>query len=125
MKAAPYVFLKSGTIIIHDVDDLIVFSEDASAINKLIEHLRRKCRIKDLGTLSQFLGIEVDWSEKCSIKMRQSRLMKPLLKTTVIINAKPVANPINHSLPEEQMMTSELLNVKDCRKFLSIVKSLI
>lgn len=70
IKAAPGVFQNNGMIIIFHADDLIVFSVNASAIERLTNDLSKPFWIKDLEKTSQFLGSELNWSEKGSITMR-------------------------------------------------------
>jgi hypothetical protein len=41
------------------VDNIIVISSSAAAIDRLLVQHRRDFAVKDLGTLSYFLGIEV------------------------------------------------------------------
>lgn len=47
------------TILLLYVDDIIITGASHSFINKLLEHLKAKFEIKDLGPLHFFLGIEV------------------------------------------------------------------
>ena len=50
------------TIVAIYVDDILVTGNDILAITTLKHHLHETFSIKDLGTLSYFLGIEVSYS---------------------------------------------------------------
>lgn len=69
MKAGSCVFQNSGMLKIYYIDSFIVFFENNAPIDKLQEDLRKTFRTKDLGTLSQFISIDLNWIEKCSIKL--------------------------------------------------------
>lgn len=125
MNPVSYVIQKMGMMLIYYIDDVTVLTENAAAIEKLKEDLSGNFRNKDLGAPSQFLRIELDLGEICSIKMKQSGLIKTLLSTTGIMNAKVVASPTSHSLTDVKMIDSEPLDVKDLKEFRSIVGSLI
>lgn len=45
-------------------DDIVVNGNDDEKINKLKEHMKSKFKIKDIGALRSFLGIEVARSNK-------------------------------------------------------------
>lgn len=125
IRAVQCIFQRNWKIIICYGEDHIVFSENASAIDKCKEDLSRKFQINDLGTLSKFLGIELDWSKNGIIKVRQSGPTKTFLNITGMTNTRPVASPINHSLTDEEIMYSEALNLEDHKSFQSIVVSII
>ena len=60
------------------VDDILVTGSDTFAITKLIRHLQSIFHVKDLGSLSYFLGVEVDRSSQ-GLHLRQTKYICDLL----------------------------------------------
>ena len=46
------------------VDDLILVSKNTKSISKIKKNLKQKFKMKDLGKIKYFLGIEFDCDEK-------------------------------------------------------------
>ncbi|CAL2245486.1 unnamed protein product [Prunus armeniaca] len=65
---------KSFTALLIYVDDILITGNDMAAINSLKQFLHTRFRIKDLGDLKLFLGIEVSRSTK-GISISQRRLV--------------------------------------------------
>ncbi|KAL6347058.1 hypothetical protein AAG906_012309 [Vitis piasezkii] len=74
------------------VDDILVTGSDTFAITKLIRHLQSIFHVKDLGSLSYFLGVEVDRSSQ-GLHLRQTKYICDLLDRTHMAGAKPLASP--------------------------------
>lgn len=125
LKADPCLLQNGEMIIVCYVDNLTVFYENGSAIHKLKEDLSKTSKSKELKKSSQFLEIELNWSKKGNIRVKQFRLTKTLLGSTEMTNAKTVASPVDHSLADEEINSSKPLNAKGHETFRSIVESLI
>ena len=59
-------------IILVYVDDILIASNDMDAVNSFKQFLDSKFKLKDLGTLKYFLGLEVARTTKVSIYVRGS-----------------------------------------------------
>ena len=69
--------VQKGSIIILlvYVDDILIASNDVDAMNACKQYLDNKFKLKDLGTLKFFLGLEVAWTTKgLSLCQRNSLL---------------------------------------------------
>jgi len=63
-----------------------------SEITKLIQHVQSIFQVKDLGSLSYFLGVEVDRQPQ-GLHLHQTRYIYDLLNQTNMAGAKPLASP--------------------------------
>lgn len=91
-----FVFIKD-TIKIYlllYVDDIILTGNDATFINDLIVSLSSTFKMKDMGALSYFLGINVTRSS-AGLVLDQSKYILKLLEKSDIVGAKPMASPAN------------------------------
>jgi histone deacetylase 1/2 len=78
--------LKTGNHLVYllvYVDDLIITWDDAHIVNQFINLLARRFSLKDLGTLSYFVGIEM--------------YLLDLLTHTHMTDVKPVSTPLPSS----------------------------
>jgi len=78
-------------VLIH-FDDILVTGSDALTISTLIHHLQSIFHVKDLGSLSYFLGVEADRSSK-RLHLRQTKYICDLLDRSHMAGAKPPASP--------------------------------
>jgi hypothetical protein len=62
-------------------------------ITKLIQHVQSIFQVKDLGSLSYFLDVEVDRQPQ-GLHLHQTRYIYDLLNQTHMAGAKPLASPI-------------------------------
>nr|GEZ57651.1 putative reverse transcriptase, RNA-dependent DNA polymerase [Tanacetum cinerariifolium] len=81
------------TCLIIYVDDMIITENDKSEIKKLKEGLCAKFKMKDLGNLRYFLGIEVTRSPK-GIFICQKKYILDLLVEIGMIYCKPAETPM-------------------------------
>ncbi|XP_049358910.1 uncharacterized mitochondrial protein AtMg00810-like [Solanum verrucosum] len=87
---------KSGeelVIILVYVDDLLVIGNNLVLINKAREDLKHKLKMKDLGELKFFLGIEVARSQE-EIMICQRKYALELVSETGLSGSKPVNAPL-------------------------------
>ena len=89
------------TILIVYVDDIVVTGSDKEGMSKLKECLLSEFKIKDLGRLKYFLGIEVAHSKE-GIFISQQKYIIDLLTETGMLGCKAIDTPIepNHKLGE-------------------------
>uniref|UniRef100_A0A2N9HQK3 Reverse transcriptase Ty1/copia-type domain-containing protein n=1 Tax=Fagus sylvatica TaxID=28930 RepID=A0A2N9HQK3_FAGSY len=75
------------------VDDIIITCSKPTEIDALLIVLQSDFAIKDLGTLHYFLGVEVIPNAHGAF-LSQQRYVLDLLKSTKMIDAKPVSSPM-------------------------------
>ncbi|XP_040996228.1 uncharacterized mitochondrial protein AtMg00810-like [Juglans microcarpa x Juglans regia] len=102
------------------VDDMLITSSIHAAIDNLISALARAFPVKDLGQLSYFLGIEIDYLIS-GIFLSQRKYIKDLLERSNMLNAKPMTSPMAASLKLSQFDGPEFT---DSTLFRSIVGGL-
>ncbi|BBG98547.1 RmlC-like cupins superfamily protein [Prunus dulcis] len=110
----------SLTIILLYVDDMIITGNDEKAICKLKHFLGSQFRIKDLGSLKYFLGVEVARS-KTGISICQRKYTLDILEEAGLLGAKPAKVPMDPDLILSP--TGELL--KDPTRYRRLVGKLI
>ncbi|XP_042988864.1 uncharacterized mitochondrial protein AtMg00810-like [Carya illinoinensis] len=81
------------------VDDIIIGSSNIKAINQVKAYLHSQFRIKDLGTLKFFLGIEIARST-AGVHLCQRKYSLEILDSAGLLGCKPANTPIelNHKL---------------------------
>ena len=106
-------------IVVVWVDDLIIGARDSSLMEEIKSLLKSRFRMKDLGPLKYFLGIEFV-QENGAIKLSQTRYIKKLLGKFGMLDSRPRATPCE-AKPEIVNADSHPLNVK----YREVVGSLI
>ncbi|KAI5727868.1 hypothetical protein M8J77_007947 [Diaphorina citri] len=87
------LYVKNGTYILVYVDDILLFSDDQIEIKWLKEHFNENFKMKDLGNISKFLGMNIT-QEKDKIIINQTEYIKLILKKFNMDQCKPVTVPI-------------------------------
>ncbi|KAK3013933.1 hypothetical protein RJ639_008806 [Escallonia herrerae] len=89
------------TALIVYLDNIIVTGNDPDEKKALRKYLAKEFKIKDLGKLKYFLGIDVAWS-KDRIFVLQQKYVHDLLEETGKLGSRPSKTPIepNHRLRE-------------------------
>lgn len=75
------------------VDDLLITDNSSKMIHELKDSLHNRFKMKDLGNLKYFLGIEVMRS-KTGILLNQRKYAIELISDTGLSGAKPVSTPL-------------------------------
>ncbi len=102
------------------VDDLIIAARDMNVLNGVKEMLMSKFRMKDLGKLTHFLGIDFEQSVDC-VKMSQHMYVEKILERFDMQNCKSRATPCEQKLN----CTDNAEVMSDVRKYREAVGSLI
>ncbi|RVW67847.1 Retrovirus-related Pol polyprotein from transposon RE1 [Vitis vinifera] len=79
------------------VDDILVTGTDPSLIQSLIQKLQTEFKMKDLGPLGYFLGIQAS-RDSFGLHLRQSKYIGDLLHRTKMAGAKPASSPCTTGL---------------------------
>ncbi|KAM1539357.1 hypothetical protein ACFX10_004158 [Malus domestica] len=98
---------KSFTALLIYVDDILITGNDEKAISSLKQFLHTRFRIKDLGDLKFFLGIEVSRSKK-GICISQRKYALDILKDAGLQGTRPVNFPMEQNLKLSD--SGEILN---------------
>lgn len=69
-----------------------------SAVNNLIQSLKLEFPIKDLGSLTLFLGVEVNHTAT-GLHLSQQRYIADILQWTNMQSAKPISSPMSMATP--------------------------
>ncbi|CAL8117065.1 unnamed protein product [Prunus armeniaca] len=80
-----------------DTSRLLGNGLDANEISKLKSSLHKRFKLKDLGNLKYFLGIEVSRSKK-GICLNQCEYALDIIKDTCLLGAKPETFPMEENL---------------------------
>ncbi|XP_016165099.1 uncharacterized protein LOC107607689 [Arachis ipaensis] len=78
------------------VDDLVLTGNDLAEINSIKQLLDQKFKIKDLGDLKYFLGMEVARSSK-GIHLCQCKYALDILKDFGFLECKPASTPMDYT----------------------------
>jgi histone deacetylase 1/2 len=104
------------------VDDIIVASLSAEAIDALVRDLEKDFAIKDLGDLYYFLGIEVKRAND-ELLLSQQRYAKDIIQRVGMESCKPISTPLSTS-DKLSAFEGDKLGPLDATKYQSIVGTL-
>jgi hypothetical protein len=102
------------------VDDIVITGSDSSGIHEVISELSLVFDMKDLGSLSYFLGLEIAQLEH-GIFLSQTKYATDLLAKCGLDTIKACNSPC---LPHSQMTKDEGIPLKDPTQYRSIVGAL-
>ena len=112
----------SVVIILVRVDDLLIGSNSEKSLVNAKRSLFQNFKMKDLGILSWFLGIEFCFEENC-VKMNQSKFIKKILSKFKMSECNPKGIPCDLNINKSDFEESPELT--DCTLYRNIVGSLI
>jgi hypothetical protein len=106
-----YKHSKEGkiAILIVYVDDIILTGDDSAELKKLKERLADEFKIKDLGALKYFLGMEFAKSKEC-IFVNQRKYVLDLLGETGMLGCKPAETPMEPNTKLQPAKTKSVVN---------------
>ena len=83
------------------VDDLLIFgAPDDPRVEQVMQHLRDRFQMTDLGKVSHYLGMEVDIDVKNKrITLRQSTYLRKIVAKYGLANCKPARLPMSPGVP--------------------------
>ena len=91
------------------IDDIIITGDDEHAVDLLVQNLAKRFSLKDLGSLTYFLGVEIQ-SHPRGLVLSQHRYIQDLLHHTNMSNSRPVATPLPPGPPPTLAMGKLLLD---------------
>ena len=112
----------SKTIILIWVDDLIISGSDLAAVEEVKVALSNKFRMKDFGQISEFLGIQFDFSDD-GVKLHQSNYVERILSKFQMSDCNPKFVPCDASAAKIDFVDAQPF--EDNRLYREIVGSLI
>ncbi|GJY13556.1 ribonuclease H-like domain-containing protein [Tanacetum coccineum] len=115
LKQAPRQWNEKLTSVLNENDDIVVTGNNVEEISKFKNFLASKFKIKDLGSLKYFLGIEV-LRNKQGLCLSQRKYCLELLSEYGLLACKPVATPM-------QMQQTVSLSHEETDKDKSIMHS--
>ncbi|KAK3032829.1 hypothetical protein RJ639_037006 [Escallonia herrerae] len=111
----------SFTAILIYVDDLLLTGNDLQEIERLKKFLLKRFRIKDLGDLKYFLGIEFSRSKK-GIFMSQRKYALDILQDSGLLGVRPDKFPMEQNL---KLIPTDGILLSDPTKYRRLVGRLI
>ena len=99
-------------VILVYVDDMLIAGNDLVLIEHTKQELHARFKIKDLGILRYFLGIEFSRSEK-GILMNQRKYALELIEEMGLTAAKPSWTPLDINLKLTNTLLDEAMDVAD------------
>ncbi|KAM0059843.1 putative RNA-directed DNA polymerase [Helianthus debilis subsp. tardiflorus] len=116
-----FIYNRQGILIylLVYVDDIIITGNNENFINNFTSCLNKEFKIKDLGSLNFFLGLEVHHT-KSGLFLNQSKYAHDILTRAGLLDSKPVATP----LTTKDIFTSEGNPFHDPTLYRSLVGAL-
>lgn len=117
----PSLFIKNNTAsftaLLVYVDDLILVGNDIEEITSIKEFLHKKFKIKDLGYLKYFLGLEISRSQS-GIHVCQRKYALDVLANTGLLASKPAATPMQRGTKLSQKLGTPLADPISYRRLI-------
>ena len=120
----PCFYTKDGdTFLVHWVDDIIIAAKPCS-LKPVKEALKSRFKMKDLGQISYFLGIEFEFEDN-KLSIHQSRYISKVLHKFRMNDCKPRSTPCEANPSHKIKENEEPLNEAELKRYRQIVGSLI
>jgi hypothetical protein len=107
----------SFTVLLVYVDDIILTGDSLSEISFIKNVLHQAFKIKDLGTLKYFLGLEVAHSQS-GISLCQRKYCLDLLNDSGLLCSKPVSTPSDPSIKLHSDSSAAFTDVSTYRRLI-------
>jgi hypothetical protein len=92
------------------VDDMLILGADIRAVKETVKAISKRWEIKDLGDVSQILGLQVNRDrEKGILTLSQRPYVEALIKEYGLEDAKPITTPISDRNALTKGRTDEIL----------------
>lgn len=117
------MFRRSNAIISTYVDDFIIISSSKTKIDEIVSILSSAFRVKDLGQVSKFLGINITQSSK-GIRINQQDKIESLCESMNLLDC----NVTNTPIADDNLMDRDMENLcaeNDAIKYRSAVGLLL
>ncbi|KAJ9554960.1 hypothetical protein OSB04_009574 [Centaurea solstitialis] len=111
---------KSFTALLIYVDDILITGNDSKSINDVKEYLHNHFRLKDLGALKFFLGIEISTSKR-GIGMSQTKYALEIIKDVGLLGAAPAKTPMEQGTK----LSDDSEPLRDLEKYRRLIGRLI
>jgi hypothetical protein len=109
------------TLLLLYVDDMLITGDDQKYIAFVKRKLSEQFKMSDLGSLSYFLGIEVDCTED-GYYLSQSRYTQDLILRSGLTDTRTAATPMELQL---QLRSTDGIPLKDPSRYRHLVGSLV
>ena len=106
------------------VDDIICISSNNLLLDNFKNQISSKFKVKDLGPLTFFLGVEFTISHN-SVQMSQSKYCKTVLERFGMMNSNPQKIPCDKDLYNQLIAAKNSPNLTNPTKYRELVGSLI
>ena len=94
-----YVYHLDATLIVAVyVDDIIIAGDSEAAIERFINDIGKRFKVKDMGKLHYFLGVKVVYVDGGKILLSQPTYTREILRRFGMENSKSIATPVDQGL---------------------------
>jgi hypothetical protein len=104
------------------VDDIIITSSSPAVVDALLANLKSNFALKDLGSLSYFLGIQIQQLSNC-ILLSQEKYASDIVRRAGMVTCNMAPTPMTTS-SQLSADEGERLSPEDATKYRSIVGAL-
>ncbi|KAM1712704.1 hypothetical protein ACFX12_023548 [Malus domestica] len=119
------LFMKSDSvdiiILLLYVDDIILTGSSSVKVQNVVQELSTVFDLKDLGRLTYFLGLQIQYKSNGDIFVHQAKYIKDLIHKSGMDSCKPATTPCK---PHSQLLCSEGTLLADPSTYRSVVGSL-
>ncbi|CAL9006084.1 unnamed protein product [Prunus brigantina] len=121
----PSLFVKYSdsaiVVLLLYVDDIILTGSNPQVIQEVITELGSVFELKDMGTLTYFLGLQISYKSNGDIFVSQQKYATDLLAKSGMSSCKPCPTPLK---PHTQILLTDGVPLKDPKQYRSIVGAL-
>jgi len=108
------------------VDDLAIIGPNKDTINSLINDLSKYFKLKNLGLIKDYLGIEVDLNlEKGYVKLNQAKYINRVLEKFNMLDSKPIATPMDAKIAYKLVPNPNKASLDTIKWFQALIGSLL